>query len=232
MVRRGRVAIIPARGGSKRLPRKNVMEFGGRPMLAWTIEAARDAAAFDRVIVSTEDEAIAQIATAAGAEVPFLREGHHDDVTPISAVTIAAIGQIRARLSEEYETVVQLMANCPLRGADDIRAALAAFDATGAEFQISCARFGWLNPWWAIKRDAAGRGEWLHPGAVQSRSQDLPELFAPTGAIWIARAAALEKAGTFYGPGHRFEPMSWESAIDIDDADDLRLARALLHART
>src|SRR5690606_32252905 len=147
----------------------------------------------------------------------------------ISAVTIAVIGQIRNRLGEEYETVVQLMANCPLRGADDIRAAVTAFDAAGADFQISCARFGWLNPWWAIKRDAAGRGEWLHPGATQSRSQDLPELFAPTGAIWIAQAEALEKAGTFYGPGHRFEPMPWEHAVDIDDAEDLRLARALLH---
>ncbi len=231
MVKRGRVAVIPARGGSKRLPRKNIMDFGGRPMLAWTIEAARAAAAFDRIIVSTEDEEIARIAVAAGAEVPFLREGFHDDVTPISEVTITVIGQLRARLGEDYDTVVQLMANCPLRNGDDIRVALAAFDAAGRDFQISCARFGWLNPWWAFKRDADGRGEWLNPDAIRSRSQDLPPLYGPSGAIWIARVAALEQAGTFYGPARRFEPMPWERAVDIDDAEDLRLARALLKAR-
>lgn len=231
MVKRGRLAIIPARGGSKRVPRKNIVEFGGRPMVAWTVEAAQRAQVFDRVIVSTEDEEIAQIALAAGAEVPFLRDSHHDDFTPISAVTISVIAQVRDRLGEEYDTVVQLMANCPLRGAEDIRTAITAFDGAECDFQISCTHFGWLNPWWAFKRDPEGHGEWLHPDALRSRSQDLPPLFSPTGATWIARVAALEKAGTFYGPGHRFEPMPWERAIDIDDQDDLQLARALFRAR-
>lgn len=231
MVTRRRIAIIPARGGSKRLPRKNILEFGGRPLLHWTIEAAQESEGFDRVIVSTEDEEIARIAVAGGAEVPFLRESHHDDFTPISAVTIAVLDQIRRQLGEEFATVVQLMANCPLRKADDIRSAIAAFDAANCDFQISCTRCGWLNPWWAFERDAEGHGKWLHPDALQSRSQDLPPLFAPTGAIWIARVAALEKSGSFYGPGHRFEPMPWERAIDIDDAEDLRLARALLQIR-
>jgi CMP-N-acetylneuraminic acid synthetase len=231
MVRRSRVAVIPARGGSKRLPHKNIMEFGGRAMLAWTVDAARGAGIFDRVIVSTEDAEIARVATEAGAEVPFLRQGLHDDFTPVSEVTVSVIRQIRQVLGEDYETVVQLMANCPLRDAADIRAASAAFEGSGAPFQISCARFGWLNPWWAFKCDAEGRGEWIHPDVTRSRSQDLPPLFGPTGAIWIARVTALESAGTFYGPGHRFEPLDWAHAIDIDDADDLRLARALLHVR-
>lgn len=230
MVRRERIAVIPARGGSKRLPRKNILPFGGRPMLEWTVEAALNTEVFDRVIVSTEDAEIARIAVGAGAE-PFLREQYYDDITPISSVTISVLDQARAVLSEEYETVVQLMANCPLRRAADIQAALEAFDASGANFQISCTRFGWLNPWWALKRDGDGRGEWLFPDAAHSRSQDLQPLFVPTGAIWIARAHALESAGTFYGPGHRFEPMGWDSAVDIDDADDLAFAQAVLQMR-
>jgi len=231
MVKRGRLAIIPARGGSKRLPRKNVMDFGGRPMLAWSIEAALEARLFDRVIVSTDDLEIAETARQWGADVPFLRDGLADDVTPISAVTIGALGQLRSTLNEEYQLVVQLMANCPLRKAGDILAAIAAFESSGADLQVSCVQFGWLNPWWALKRDAKGHGEWMFPGAADSRSQDLPPLYVPTGAIWIARSQALEGAGTFYGPGHRFEPIAWQSAIDIDDIEDLSLARAVLQMR-
>lgn len=231
MVRRRCVAIIPARGGSKRLPGKNVMDFGGRPMLAWSVEAALQSAAFDRVIVSTEDSDIAHIAVSAGAEVPFFRNEFYDDVTPVSTVTVAALDQIRRTLSEEYETVVQLMANCPLRHANDIKAALEAFGAAGAQFQISCVRFDWRNPWWAFKRDSTGAGEWLFKEAQRQRSQDLPPLFCPTGAIWIASASALERRGTFYGPGHRFEPIDWDSAVDIDDAQDLEFAKAVLQMR-
>ena len=231
MVSRRRIAIIPARGGSKRLPRKNVLEFGGRPMLAWSVEAALQSRAFDRVIVSTEDSDIARLAVSAGAEVPFLRKDFYDDVTPVSTVTIATLDQVRKTLSEQYETVVQLMANCPLRRANDINAALEAFDAAAAQFQISCVRFDWRNPWWAFKRDSAGAGEWLFEDAPQRRSQDLPQLYCPTGAIWVADTTALEREGTFYGPGHRFEPIDWHSAVDIDDAEDLAFARAVLQMR-
>jgi len=221
-----RIAIIPARGGSKRLPRKNIMDFFGRPLIAWTIAAAVESRLFDRVVVSTDDEDIADIAREHGAEVPFLREGLADDHTPISDVTAHAIDKIASALGENYQVVIQLMANCPLRNADHIKEALAAFEAHGAPFQISCARFGWLNPWWALRLDAIGRGAPLHPVAMASRSQDLEPLFCPTGAIWIARTDSLREHRTFYGPNHRYEPMPWLAAVDIDDEDDLAFARA------
>jgi N-acylneuraminate cytidylyltransferase len=226
-----RIAIIPARGGSKRIPRKNIVDFCGKPMLAWTVEAARASEAFARVVVSTEDREIADVARAAGADVPFLRAAHHDDVADVSQATLAALQQATGHFGERYDGVVQLMANCPLRTAADITAALAAFDASGADFQISCTRFGWLNPWWAIERDGAGRGKPLFPAAMERRSQELPPLYCPTGAIWIARGAALQQAGTFYGPGHRFEPLDWISAVDIDEADDMAFARAAYAVR-
>jgi CMP-N-acetylneuraminic acid synthetase len=221
-----RIAIIPARGGSKRIPRKNIIDFCGKPMLAWTIEAAIKSGAFDHVIVSTEDEEIAGVARAHGAEVPFLRQSHHDDIATVSEATLAALDQAHAHFGTAFETVVQLMPNCPLRSAGDITAALNAFNSEHRTFQLSCVRFGWMNPWWALKLDAEGRSEPLFPDALKSRSQDLPPLFTPTGAIWIARADALRQSRSFYGPDHRFHSLSWISGIDIDDEDDLALAKA------
>jgi N-acylneuraminate cytidylyltransferase len=194
--------------------------------MGWTIAAANESGLFDRVIVSTDSPDIAAIAKAQGAEVPFLRDGLADDHTPISAVTVGALDQIAQVLGEEYGVVVQLMANCPLRDAGHIKAAVAAFEAHQAPFQISCVRFGWLNPWWALRRDAEGHGERLFPEAFAKRSQDLEPLFSPTGAIWIAQVAALRAHKTFYGPGHRYEPLPWLAGVDIDEADDLTFARA------
>jgi CMP-N-acetylneuraminic acid synthetase len=228
MVSSRRIAIIPARGGSKRIPRKNIVPIAGRPMLAWTIEAALQSGQFDRIVVSTEDEEIATIARGCGAEAPFLRERFFDDHTPISEVTIDALKMIERNEGEVYDTVVQLMANCPLRRARDIVHALQAFDEKARTFQLSCVRFGWLNPWWALTLDRDGSGAPIHPSGFASRSQDLPTLFCPTGAIWIARVPALIAAGTFYGPHHHFEPLPWRTGVDIDDMEDLQLATALL----
>ena len=227
MVKRRRLAIIPARGGSKRLPRKNVIDFFGKPMIAWTIEAAIASGLFDRIVVSTDDEATAEIARACGIDVPFLRYHANDDFSPITAATIHALEQTQGHFGEEFDTVVQLMANCPLRTAEDIRHSVEAFHSHAAEFQISCTRFGWLNPWWAFKLDAGNDAEWIVPGSTQMRSQDLPPLYCPTGAIWIAHTGALISAGTFYGPGVRYEPLSLRSAVDVDDGDDLLFARAM-----
>lgn len=230
MLQRDRIAIIPARGGSKRLRRKNVLDFFGKPMIAWTIEAARESSLFERIFVSTDDPEIAELSRRHGADAPFLRRGLADDFAPISAVTAAALEEIATELHENYQVVVQLMANCPLRGAEDIRAALRAFEANNVDFQISCVRYGWLNPWWALRRTDDGKGSFLFPDAAAQRSQDLPELFCPTGAIWIARTTALLQHRDFYGPSHRFEPLPWQCGIDIDDQDDLDLARAIFTA--
>lgn len=223
----GRIAIIPARGGSKRIPEKNIIDFEGKPMIAWTIEAALSSECFDRVIVSTDDEKIAQASLEFGAEVPFLRESHSDDFSPVSEATLSALKQAMTYWKENYHTVVQLMANCPLRNAANITAALNAFEQYSRTFQISCFRYGWMNPWWAVNLDDNGRPARLFEDALTQRSQDLPELYCPTGAIWIAKVVDFINAGTFYGKEHYFEPMSWENAVDIDDNEDLNFARAL-----
>lgn len=226
------IAIIPARGGSKRLRRKNVIDFAGKPMIAWTIAAAREAGLFDRVVVSTDDPEIAEVSRAHSAEVPFLRETAFDDVAPVSLATCATLEQLRRHGVFDFDTVVQLMPNCPLRTASDIREVMSAFRSRQSPFVLSCFRYGWMNPWWAVKLDEQGFPTPIHQAALTQRSQDLPDVFCPTGAVWIARCDALQAAKTFYGPGHTFFPIPWQSAVDIDDAADLEMAHAVLIART
>jgi len=221
------IAIIPARGGSKRIPHKNIAEFLGRPMIAWTIQAAQKSALFDRVFVSTDCEDTARVSQALGVEVPFLRDAHTDDCAPVSAATMRALEQLENHIGEQYRTVCQLMPNCPLRTERHIIDAWDHFDSSTAMFQISCFKFGWMNPWWAVKLDRDGYPERLFPEVSGKRSQDLQELYCPTGAIWLADVAALRQAGTFYGPGHQFYPIDWKAAVDIDDPDDLEMALAI-----
>ena len=226
----GRIAIIPARGGSKRIPGKNIIEFVGKPMIAWTIEAALRSNCFERVVVSTDDETIASVSTNWGAEVPFLREDSADEYSPVSLATWAALNQANDYWGKHFETVVQLMPNCPLRNGDHVSEALSEFENHESAFQISCFRFGWMNPWWAAELDESGRPSRLFPEAAGQRSQDLPALFCPTGATWVARVADFLAEQTFYGADHRFQSMPWEAAVDIDDYDDLHFAQALAYS--
>lgn len=226
-----RIAIILARGGSKRLPRKNVLPLGGRPMLAWSVSAAIDAQCFDRVVVSTDDAEIAELARGLGAEAPFLRDAAADDHATSSEATRVTLIQAQEYWNEHYDTVAQLMANCPLRSAQDIREAMENFDTGTAPAQISAFRFGWMNPWWAACMQSDGKPDWLFPEARFARSQDLPALYCPSGALWIARSDAFLESGSFYLQGHTLHPMHWMSAIDIDDKDDFTMAEACFAQR-
>jgi CMP-N-acetylneuraminic acid synthetase len=215
-----RIAIIPARGGSKRIPEKNILDFFGKPMVAWTIQAAKDSGLFDRILVSTDDRKIAEVSKEWGAEVPFLRQEFADDYTPVSEASASALQQAIDYWGEDYSSITQLMANCPMRTGADITVALAQFERHGRSFQISCFKYGWMNPWWAVQLDDSGHPQRLFPEIAGKR-------YCPTGAIWVANAKALLSTKTFYGPDHVFEPLSWESAVDIDDDEDLSFAKAL-----
>lgn len=228
MVGGATIAVIPARGGSTRIPRKNIIDFGGRPMITWTIEAALQTDLFDRVLVSTDDEEIAGIAEATGAETPFLRDRAADTVSLVAEATLAALAQAEAHWQQPFETVVQLMPNCPLRGVAEINTIVDRFRHTGAPFVLSCFRYGWMNPWWAHRLDSEGRGTPLFEGTTARNSQDLDPLYCPTGAVWAANVGDLRDSRSFYGPGHLFQPIDWRAAVDIDDEVDLEMARALL----
>ena len=221
------IAIIPARGGSKRIPKKNIIDFMGKPMIAWTIEAAVKSKIFDKIIVSTDSEEIAKVGRDYGLEVPFLRQDKNDDISPVSEATIAAVKQAEMHYNEKYDIVVQLMANAPIRNENDIKKHFNKFINQKRDFQLSSFKFGWMNPWWAAKVDKYDTPNWMYPEGITKRSQDLDDLYCPTGVICIANIKKLLKSNTFYGPGHKFCELNWKSAVDIDDYDDLEFAKAI-----
>jgi CMP-N-acetylneuraminic acid synthetase len=221
------IAIIPARGGSKRIPRKNIIDFNGKPMIAWTIEAALETGLYSKVLVSTDSKEIAEISTRFGAEVPFLRTGNYDDFTSVSEATCGALVQAEKYWNIKFDTVTQLMANCPLRTAKDITSFATEFNRKDTNFLLSCFKFGWMNPWWAFKLNEQNNHTFIFPDALKKRSQDLDDLFCPTGSIWMAKGKALKKSQSFYGDKQQFSPIHWIAAVDIDDKQDLEFAMSL-----
>ncbi len=226
-----RIAVIPARGGSKRIPGKNILPLAGKPMIAYTIEAALQSDRFARVVVSTDREEIAAIAQQFGAEVPFLREAAlSDDHTPSSQVTLDVLQRLDPE-GQDFEVVAQLMPNCPLRTGEDIADSLRQFEREPSQAQISVSRYAWLNPWWAMQRDASKRLTPLFAEETKLRSQDLQTIYCPTGAVWWTRSASLRQEGSFLISGYTGWEIPWDHAVDIDTQQDLRLAELLLQAR-
>ncbi len=214
------LAVIPARAGSKRIPGKNIRSLGGRPLLTHTVEAALMSGLFARTVVSTDSPEIAELAVRAGAEVPFIREQSlADDHTPVSRVTVDVLHRLDP-LGETFGAVAQLMANCPLRTAEDVRESYRAFCASGAPTQLSVTRFGWQNPWWALTLSSRQTIEPVFQARMTERSQDLPPLFCPTGAIWWARAEVLRREETYHVTGRAGWEIAWERGLDIDSEDD------------
>ena len=203
------LAIIPARGGSKRIPHKNIRDFFGKPIIAYTIEAAIQSDIFSRVILSTDNEEIASVAERFGAEIPFLRDSRlADDYTPVSLVTLDTLDRIDPNRTS-FQYVAQLMPNCPLRTGKDIKNSYFQFMETKAESQISITHYSWLNPWWAMKRNDGYILKPIFHEQMNQRSQDLPDLFCPTGAIWWVKASVLRNKKTFHIEGRTGWEIPW-----------------------
>jgi N-acylneuraminate cytidylyltransferase len=196
-------------------------------MIAYTIEAALQSGIFARVIVSTDDPEVAAVSRRHGAEVPFMRAANlADDYTASSAVTADTLERVDPS-GDLYPYVAQLLPTCPLRNAADVQGSFQQLFATGVPAQISITRFRWLCPWWAFERDAQLHITPLFPDATKKRSQDLPLLFGPVGAIWWAQAASLRSSRNFYMPDHTGWEIPWERAVDIDTEEDWRMAELL-----
>ena len=221
------IAIIPARAGSKRVPGKNVRDFHGKPAIAFTIEAALQSNLFERVVVSTDSIENALIARRHGAEVPFLRDAAlSDDHTPVSLVTVDALERLDPDF--RYQHVAQLMPNCPLRSYRDVQDSYRQFVETGADSQISVTRFGWQNPWWAMRQSESLQLKPVFENRVTERSQDLPDLFCPTGAIWWAKAGVVRRERTYHIPQRTGWEIPWQQGVDIDTEDDWLIAELLM----
>ncbi len=222
------LGLIPARGGSKGLPGKNIRPLGGRPLIDWTIEAALQSEEVSRVIVSTDDAAIAEAARAAGAEVPGLRPRDlADDETPAMAVVRHALG---AWASRDETELVLLQPTSPLRTCEDIDGCVRERRRRGAGVCVSVSPVD-KPPWWLFQLAREGRLSPFLSRPEARRRQDLPAAYALNGAVYAAAIEALHGADSFLRPDTVGYVMAKERSVDIDDAVDFALAEALLAYR-
>lgn len=219
------VAIIPARGGSKGLPGKNIIELGGRPLIVWTIDSALQSGIFNRVIVSTDNDEIAETARLAGAELPFLRPADLATATAASAeVVLHALDFLDIQGS-----FALLQPTSPFRSAQDLRAAAALCNSANATSLISVAPSKPLS--WAFTMEESGRlSRALKDGPVPTRRQDAPQTVTPNGAIYIQSASEFRTSHAFLGANTIGYKMNQIASLDIDDAVDLQIARAIVAA--
>lgn len=223
------LAVIPARGGSKGVPQKNIQHVGGRPLIAWTVAAALAAKAVDRVILSSDDEAIMAAARDAGCEVPFRRDARlATDEAASMDVLVDALER-----TPGFEVVVLLQPTSPLRTAADIDGALEVMQRGGAPGCVSVCE-ATDHPWLTFGRDAAGalKSFCPLPAGASTRRQDLPPAYVLNGAVYAADIAWLMEHRRLIAPGQTAAyVMPPERSEDIDTWEDLRRADRLLSDR-
>ncbi|MEP7286096.1 MAG: SDR family oxidoreductase [Chloroflexota bacterium] len=225
------VALIPARGGSKRLPGKNIRPFFGHPMLAYAIAAATNSGLFEHIIVSTDDPVTGRIAEWYGAEyLPRPPELATDEATLIG-VALHVLDTLKTR-GVEIEALCQLMPNCPLRRSDDITAHYKEFTEGDHAFQISVVPYRGVYPHWALTPDEKHTGKWLFGSEYLVNSQQLGAPVCPTGAIWWVKAANFIEQKAFYGKPFFTAEMDANRGLDIDDADEFAFGDILVRGLT
>jgi pseudaminic acid cytidylyltransferase len=228
-----KLAVIPARGGSKRIPRKNIKLFNGKPMIAWSIEAALQSQMFDQVIVSTDDEEIASVARQCGAAVPFIRPATlADDHTGTSAVVRHAIQWITQHqwcTDLGHPTKVAcIYATAPLLSASLLRDAMALWQQyPQLDYIFSGCRFSFPIQR-ALYREPTGAVMPVQPESIGKRSQDLPETFHDAGQFYLGTAESWVACRPVFSKSSYLYELPQYLVQDIDTIDDWQRAE-LLH---
>lgn len=224
-----RVAVIPARGGSKRIPRKNIRPFCGKPMIAWSIEAACASGCFDRVVVSTDDDEIAAVGEQYGAEVPFRRpEALADDHTGTVPVVAHAIESLRGD-GVRPDAVCCLYATAPFVRAEDLRKGLDALEEGGADYAFSVTSYAFPIQR-ALRITDSGRVAMFQPEYAATRSQDLEEAWHDAGQFYWGRSEAWLADKTIMTADAVPVVLPRERVQDIDTPEDWRRAEWLFKA--
>jgi CMP-N,N'-diacetyllegionaminic acid synthase len=226
------VGLIPARGGSKGIPRKNITPCAGKPLIAWTCEAARASRALDRVILSTDSEEIAAVGRACGVEVPFLRPARlAEDSTPALPVICHAFGWLE-RAGELVEGMVLLQPTSPLRRARHIDEAVELFRRRRADTVVSVVRIPHRCHPASVMRERAGRlVPYLEDEKTVTRRQELETLYARNGPAVLVLSPSTLRAKRLYGGNTVGYEMNEPDSIDIDTEWDLHLAELVLRHR-
>jgi N-acylneuraminate cytidylyltransferase len=222
------LAVIPARGGSKRIPRKNVRPFCGQPIIGWSIQAALASGCFDRVVVSTDDDEIAEVARRFGAEVPFVRPVHladdHTGTLPVVRHAIEACGVDAAN-----GRVCCIYPTAPFVTADDLRRGREILAESGADYAFGVTSYPFPIQR-AIRLTADGRVEMFHPEHFQTRSQDLEEAWHDAGQFYWGRATAWLEERPLFGHGSAPVKLPRHRVQDIDTPEDWVRAEWLFRA--
>lgn len=218
------LGLIPARGGSKGVPRKNIKLLGDKPLLAYTAESALKAEKLTRVILNTDDEEIAEIGRKHGLDVPFIRPADlAQDTTPTLPVVLHTLMKLKKQ-GEYYDAVCLLQPTNPLRRAEDIDNCIGILEDTGVDSVVSVlpvpAEF---NPKWVYWRDVFGN---LLLSSLEkepiTRRQDLPPAFYRDGSVYVTRSQVITEKGSLYGESIQSYLMNPEYSINIDTEEDWR----------
>ncbi|OZB74784.1 MAG: pseudaminic acid cytidylyltransferase [Halothiobacillus sp. 14-55-98] len=225
-----RLAVIPARGGSKRIPRKNIRSFGGKPMISWSIEAALQSGCFDQVVVSTDDAEIADVARTHGAAVPFMRpaelSGDHTGTIPVIRHAIEWFQS----LGTVPEEVCCLYATAPFVRAEDIRKGLEVLGKTedcAYAFSVTSYAFPIQR---ALRLTAADRVQMFHPEHFNTRSQDLDEAYHDAGQFYWGQCSAWLAGKPIFSPAAAPVILPRHRVQDIDTPEDWERAEWMFKA--
>jgi CMP-N-acetylneuraminic acid synthetase len=227
----GVLAIVPARGGSKGVPRKNVRPLAGRTLLDRTAQAARDSQRIDRVVLSTDDEEIAEAGRRAGIEVPFMRPADlAADETPMLPVVMHAVAEVaRSGWSPEY--VVLLQPTSPLRRPSHIQQAVALLVASGADSVVTVVEVPkHLAPDYVMRIEDGVLRPFLPEGARVTRRQDVRPAYFRDGTVYAFRRATIDRFGSIYGDDCRPLVIDAAESLSIDTPEDWAAAERILEA--
>jgi len=221
-----RIALIPARGGSKRIPRKNIKPFCGQPIIGFSIQAALASGCFDRVIVSTDDNEIADVARKLGADVPFMRPAKlSDDYATTMDVIRHALEWYESR-NEQVEAICCLYATAPFVTGDDLCKGYDVFEDSKASFVFSAAAYAFpiQRAFYLGAEDSVNMFQAEH---LTTRSQDLTEAYHDAGQFYWCRREAIANDEPIFGPQSRAVILDRSRVQDIDTPEDWAFAQAL-----
>lgn len=227
-----KLAIIPARGGSKRIPRKNIKHFCGKPMMVWSIEAARLSACFDHIVVSTDDGEIAEVALQHGAEVPFIRPPELSDDHVGTIPVIAHAIDWMNRNAGTFDFACCIYATAPFLQPEDIRHGFDMLQDSSADYAFSVTSYAFPIQR-AIRVTTNARIEMFNPEHFNTRSQDLEEAYHDAGQFYWGRSAAWLSGKPIFSPVATPVVLPRHRVQDIDTQEDWERAEwlfKLMHA--
>ena len=232
------LGIIPARGGSKSIPRKNIKDLGGKPLIAYTIEAAKRSGVIDRIILTTDDPEIAEVGKGLGVEVPFMRPRElAEDSTSTLPVLQHAVEWLKNHEHYEPDAVILLQPTAPLRQDFHIREAIEMFEKSGADSLVGVVEIpGHHSPYWAVVEREDGWAELFGGDPIRKRiprRQSFPrKTFSHNGAIYLFKTHLLfhPDEPSLYGEHVKLYPMEEKYSVNIDGPEDWETAERALHA--